>query len=165
MSQAVTHIWESWWLESMYTLQGKPDQHASHAQSAYGPRPYVSHAVNAYNLSHSRQQSWAGPLLPRKKGSWPNPQHDGWSICRSVPSFSPKTTIETVGEKPTLCWWPTTRLFGPISLACDRYVQYLLAGANPSVLNQHRRGLQPWTWRLSTSHCPTFPTDGPPLST
>jgi hypothetical protein len=28
----------------------------------------------------------------------------------------------------------------PISLACDRYVQYLLAGANPSVLNQHRWG-------------------------
>jgi hypothetical protein len=27
------------------------------------------------------------------------------------------------------------QLTGPITLACDRYVQYLLAGANPSVLN------------------------------
>jgi hypothetical protein len=33
------------------------------------------------------------------------------------------------------------QLTGPISLACDRYVQYLLTGTNPSVLNRHRRGL------------------------
>jgi hypothetical protein len=32
------------------------------------------------------------------------------------------------------------QLTGPISPAYDRYVQYLLTGANPSVLNQHRRG-------------------------
>jgi hypothetical protein len=30
----------------------------------------------------------------------------------------------------------------PISSAYDRYIQYLLTGINPSVLNQHRRGLQ-----------------------
>jgi hypothetical protein len=35
------------------------------------------------------------------------------------------------------------QLTGPITSACDRYVQYLLAGANLSVLNQHKRGLQP----------------------
>jgi hypothetical protein len=35
------------------------------------------------------------------------------------------------------------QLTGPITLACDRYVQYFLAVANPSVLNRHRRGLQP----------------------
>jgi hypothetical protein len=35
------------------------------------------------------------------------------------------------------------QLIRPIIPACDRYVQYLLAGANPSVLNQYRRGLQP----------------------
>jgi hypothetical protein len=32
------------------------------------------------------------------------------------------------------------QLTGPITIVCDRYVQYLLAGANPSVLNRHRRG-------------------------
>jgi hypothetical protein len=42
----------------------------------------------------------------------------------------------------------------------NRYVQCLLTGANPSVLNQHRRGLQPCRCRLSTSHSPTFPTSG-----
>jgi hypothetical protein len=36
----------------------------------------------------------------------------------------------------------------------------ILARANPSVLNRHKRGLQPWRCRLSTSHSPTFPTDG-----
>jgi hypothetical protein len=35
------------------------------------------------------------------------------------------------------------QLTGPILLACDRYVQYLLTGANPLVLNRHRRGIQP----------------------
>jgi hypothetical protein len=35
------------------------------------------------------------------------------------------------------------QLTGPITPACDQYVQYLLMGPNPSVLNQHRRGLQP----------------------
>jgi hypothetical protein len=50
-----------------------------------------------------------------------------------------------------------TRLTGPISPACDLYVQYLLIGANPSVLNWHRRGLQHWRCRLATYHSPTFP--------
>jgi hypothetical protein len=53
-----------------------------------------------------------------------------------------------------------TRLTGHISLVCDMYVQYLLVGANPSVLNWHRQRLQPWRHRLSTYHSPTFPTNG-----
>jgi hypothetical protein len=35
------------------------------------------------------------------------------------------------------------QLTGPITLAYNRYVQYLLVGANPSVLNRHRWRLQP----------------------
>jgi hypothetical protein len=45
------------------------------------------------------------------------------------------------GKKLSFCWHPTTRLTTLISLACDRYIQYLLVGANPLVLNWHRRGL------------------------
>jgi hypothetical protein len=45
------------------------------------------------------------------------------------------------GKKTTFCWQPATRLTRPISSACYRYIQYLLAEANPSVLNWHRRGL------------------------
>jgi hypothetical protein len=32
------------------------------------------------------------------------------------------------------------QLIGPITPACDRYVQYLLTGANPLVLNRHKGG-------------------------
>jgi hypothetical protein len=49
------------------------------------------------------------------------------------------------------------RLTSSISPACDRYVQYLIAGANPSVLNWHRRGLQPWRCRLATYPLPDLP--------
>jgi hypothetical protein len=61
------------------------------------------------------------------------------------------------GRKPGSCRWPTTKLIGPISPACDRYVQYLLAGANPSVLNRHMWGLQSLRCWLATYHSPIFP--------
>jgi hypothetical protein len=37
---------------------------------------------------------------PEKKGSRHNPQHDGWPIHGSVPSFSPELAIKAVGVKP-----------------------------------------------------------------
>jgi hypothetical protein len=95
------------------------------------------------NLSRSRQRNWAETLLPRKNGSRHKPQHTDWPIRGFVPSFSLETAIEVVGAKPIICWRPATRLIGPISPACDRYLQYLLVGCNPSVLNRHRRDLQP----------------------
>jgi hypothetical protein len=57
------------------------------------------------------------------------------------------------------------QLTGPTTPACNQYIQYLLTGANPSVLNRHRRRLQPWRCWLSTHYSLTFPTDDPPLST
>jgi hypothetical protein len=33
------------------------------------------------------------------------------------------------------------QLTGPTTPACNQYIQYLLTGANPSVLNRHRRRL------------------------
>jgi hypothetical protein len=50
------------------------------------------------------------------------------------------------------------QLTGLISPACDRYVQYLLTEANPSVINQHRWGLQPWRCQLATYYSLTFPS-------
>jgi hypothetical protein len=44
------------------------------------------------------------------------------------------------GRKPSSCRWPTIRFTGPISPACNRYLQYLIMEPNPSVLNRHRRG-------------------------
>jgi hypothetical protein len=67
-------------------------------------------------------------------------------------NFSSNITIKAVHLSQTYVDEQATRLTGPISLACDQYVQYLLTGVNPSVLNQHRWGLQPWKCRLATSH-------------
>jgi hypothetical protein len=40
---------------------------------------------------------WTHPIAPEKKGSWHNPQHTGWPIHGSVPSFSPEPTNEAGG--------------------------------------------------------------------
>jgi hypothetical protein len=62
-------------------------------------------------------------------------------------------------EKTSFYWQPATRLTMFISPACDQYVQHLLTGVNSSVLNWHRRGLQPWRHWLFTYHSSAFPTD------
>jgi hypothetical protein len=67
------------------------------------------------------------------------------------------------GENPSFCWQLASRLIAPISPTCDRYVQYLFAGTNPSVLNRHRWGLQPWRCQLATHHSPTFPISDLPF--
>jgi hypothetical protein len=56
------------------------------------------------------------------------------------------------------------QLTGPISPAYNQYVQYLLAGANPSVSNRHRRRLQPWRYRLATYPLLDLPNQLSPLS-
>jgi hypothetical protein len=68
------------------------------------------------------------------------------------------------GHKPSSWWWPTTRFTGPITPACDWYVQYLLMGANRTILNRHRRGLQPWRCRIATYPLPDLPNWLSPLS-
>jgi hypothetical protein len=77
-----------------------------------------------------------------------------WLIHGPVPSFSPEPANEVVGAKPSIYRRPATSLISPV---CDLYVQYLLAGANPSVLNRHRRMLQPWRCQLSMYHSANFP--------
>jgi hypothetical protein len=92
-------------------------------------------------------------LPARLSGSWDLPQflfqHSHWSSVL----------------KPSTCWWQATRLTRHISLACDRYVQYLLTGTNPSVLNRHRLGLPHRNIGIATALSPLFPSKyspGPP---
>jgi hypothetical protein len=149
----------------MYTLQGKPDQHATHNSRSVrvwsqiirisrGQRIATFHEiVNRFIQIHN-------PLRRRD----PNTIHSSmvvWSVGPYPPSLTQQPMRQW--EKTILCGQPATRLTGPITLTCDRYVQYLLAGANLSVLNRHRRGLQPWMCRLFTYHSPTFPTNGLPF--
>jgi hypothetical protein len=98
-------------------------------------------------------------LLPRKKALDTTPSPTEWSTD-GPHSFSPNTTIEAVMKVKYLLVNKLYRFTRRITPACDRYVQYLLVGANPSVLNRHGRRLQSWRCRLSTYHSLTFPTDG-----
>jgi hypothetical protein len=90
---------------------------------------------------HWLPQSWNKPLHLAEvlvtKGR--QTQLSSWVASFLLPCDNPG-----VGERsfsPMVTQLP--QLTGHISSACDRYVQYLLVEGNPSVLNRHRRGLQP----------------------
>jgi hypothetical protein len=120
---------------------------------------YASYGQSLYVATfHEPSIELSRTTAPEKRGFRHNSQHVGWPIHGSVPSFSPEPTNEAVGAKASIYRRHATRLTGDISPAYDRYFQYLLVGANTSVLNRHRRGLQPWRCRLSTYHSSTFPT-------
>jgi hypothetical protein len=157
----VTHIQESRWFKLMYTLQGKkPDQHVTYASHASPRTPGVRFL---WAVPVRGNLSWVIDRVEqahcsREEGLSTQSTARCWPIRGSVPSFSPEPANEAVGAKPSIYQQPATRLTRPISPVCDRYVQYLLVGANRTVLNRHRRGLQPWRCRLSMYHSPTFPT-------
>jgi hypothetical protein len=138
----------------MYTLQGKPNQHATHfprsvciwlttIRISRGPHIATFHAV-IYRFEQIHCTREEG-LLTQSTASLPQTAKEQWGKVNS-------------------CGQLTTRLTGPISPACDRYVQYLLAGANRTVLNRHRRGLQPSRCRLATYPLPDLPNQLSPLS-
>jgi hypothetical protein len=85
------------------------------------------------------QQSWTDSPLLRKSAPNSTSQPD-WVAHKTCLSFSPNTTIEAVRLSQTYIDEQATSITGPISPACDQYVQYLLTGTNTSVLNRHRRG-------------------------
>jgi hypothetical protein len=160
--QAVTHIRESRRFESMYTLQGKTwsTWHVRFPrQSTYATRMLPADGPNTWQHFTLTQQSWIDSLLSRKSASDSTSQ-PSWVARGTRLSFSPNTTIEAVRLSQTSVYEKATRLTGPISSACDQYIQYLLTGANPSVLNRHRQGLQPCRCQLATYHSPTFLTNG-----
>jgi hypothetical protein len=95
--QAVTHIWESRWFKSMYTLQEKtrPTWHVRFPrQSTYARRTLPVGGPRTWQSFVRRQQIWTYPTAPEKKGSRHNSQHVGWPICGSIPSFSPEPANE-----------------------------------------------------------------------
>jgi hypothetical protein len=86
--QTVTHIRESRRFKSMYTLQGKPDQHVTcipHSIRVWSQTIHISRSQYIVTF----QQSWTESLLLRKKEFPTTSQHVGWSICGSPSSFSP----------------------------------------------------------------------------
>jgi hypothetical protein len=77
-----------------------------------------------------------------------------WSMG-PAPVYLPTQPLKQ-SLKPSTCRQQTTRLTGPISPACDRYVHYFLTCTNPSVLNWHRRGLPHRKPQNSHSTLPTL---------
>jgi hypothetical protein len=72
-SQAVTHIRESWWFESMYTLQGKTwyTRHVHFPrQSMYATRTLPTGSPRTWQPLTLTQQSWTDTTAPKKKCSW-----------------------------------------------------------------------------------------------
>jgi hypothetical protein len=108
--------------------------HICPAYAFYGWSPYVV-------TFHESLIELDKVTAPKKNGFRHNPQHVGWLIHGSVyPVSLPSQSIKQ-WRKSNICRQQTTRLIGPISPTCDQYIQYLLVGANPSVLNWHRWGL------------------------
>jgi hypothetical protein len=151
----------------MYTLQRKTwsTQHIRFPrQSTYATRTLPAGGPRIWQPFTLTQQSWADSLLPRK--SAPDSTFQlGWALHGTRLYFSPNTAIEAVRLSQTSIDEQATSLTGPRSPACDQYVQYLLIGANPSILNRHRWGATTLQMSACQHHSPTFSTNGPTLST
>jgi molybdopterin-guanine dinucleotide biosynthesis protein A len=81
-------------------------------------------------------------------------QPSSWVTSFLLPCDNPRVGERGFGKMVT----QLHQLTGPISPACDRYVQYLFTGANRMVLNRRRRGLNLGGASLPRTHFPTFPT-------
>jgi hypothetical protein len=102
---------------------------------------YVYYGRSSY-MATFRESSTGldGCTAPEKKCAWLHlPAR--LSGLRDPPQFLSQHSHWSSALKPNICRQQATRFIGPISPACNRYVQYLLTGTNPSVLNRHRWGL------------------------
>jgi hypothetical protein len=143
----------------MYTLQGKtrPIWHVRYPrQSTYARHTIPVGSSHMWQPFTKSSTAMDRATALKKKGSRHNPQRQ-LTDPQVHTQFVSRASHWSSGGKATLCRQLATRHTGLISPVCDRYVQYLLVGANPSVLNRHRRGLQPWRCQLSTYHSLTFP--------
>jgi hypothetical protein len=145
--------------------RGKPDQHATYASHS-SPRMSGVHFLRAVPVRDNLS------LAPMKLKQTLHPeevlatkdrlaQPSSWVASFLLPCDNPG--VGERGFSPMVT--QLHHLTGPISPACDWYVQYLLAGVNPLVLNRHRRGLQPWKCQLTTYPLPDLPNQLSSLST
>jgi hypothetical protein len=146
--------------------RGKPDQHGTYASHVSLRMPDVrfpravlicdnlSRVIDRFEQIH---YPWEGGLSTQSTTRW-------LIDLRVRTQFLSHNSQWRSGKKLSLCRWQSTRLTEPISPACNQYIQYLLTGVNPSVLNQHRWGLQLWRCRFSTFHSPTLLTNCLPFS-
>jgi hypothetical protein len=117
--------------------------HVCPAYTSYGQSSYVAtfhKSSTALNVSHC---SWEKGLPTQSTSHRLTGPHVRTQFFSQANQWSSSL-------KPSFCWWQAIRFTGLISPVCDQYVQYFLTGANPSVLNRHRLGLQPYRCRFAT---------------
>jgi hypothetical protein len=129
--QEVTNIRESRWFKSMYTLQGKSDQHATCFPCSVHVWPLIiriSHGphiatfrtiVNSDEQSHCSGEKGLPAQSTARQLTYP------WVHTQ----FLSQASHWSSEGKASICWQQTSRLTGPITPAYDRYIQYLLVGA------------------------------------
>jgi hypothetical protein len=129
--------------------------HARPMYASYGQSPYVT---TFHWLPRSRNK----PLHLKEVLATQDRlvQSSSWVTSFLLPCGSPRVGERGFDPLVTQLY----QLTGLISLACDRYVQYLLAGANSSVLNRHRWGLPPCRCWLATYPLPDLSNQLSPLS-
>jgi hypothetical protein len=129
----------------MYTMQGKPDQHVTRIPRSVHVWSQTIRISRCQHIATFRAVVNISEQIhcPREEGLPTQP------TARRLIGPLVRTQLLShnsqwgSGKKSSFCWQLATRLTRLISSACDRYVQYLLMGANQSVLNQHGRRLQP----------------------
>jgi hypothetical protein len=107
--------------------------HAFHAQSRGSHIATFHTAVNIFEHIHCTREKG---LLTQSTARRPS---DSWVRTQLLSHNSQRA----VGKSQAPVDNRLLGLSGLYHRACDRYVQYLLAGANRTVLNRHMRGLQP----------------------
>jgi hypothetical protein len=150
----------------VHPARGKPDIHDTYAFCASPHTPHILFLWEVHvhgNLSLAINSIGRTLLLLRKRAPDTIPSMPANRSIGPPPSSSPKTIIEAVIKAKHML---TTCYIGLLGSQHQHgsVRSILVHGVNPSVLNRHRRGLQPWRCRLTTSHSPMFPIDDPPLS-
>jgi hypothetical protein len=126
----------------MYTLQGKT-RSTRHMLSMLDSRMVPNHTSPVIRVGNLSLIPTRTEQAPRPGGNLGDRRQTGPTVVLVTSFPLPHDTLG-VGERGF--GQVVTQLhqfIGPITPACDRYVQYLLVGANLLVLNRYRWGLQP----------------------
>jgi hypothetical protein len=160
--QAVTHIWESRWFKSMYTIHGKiwPTHHVRFPrQSTYARRTLPADSSRTWQPFTLSQQGWIDSLLLRKSAPDSTSQ-PGWVVRGTHLSFSPNTAIEVVHLSQTSV--DNTLLGLP-----GRYHRHAIGTFNtcsrvpiPRSLTEIGGGYHIENLKIATTLSPHFPSEG-----
>jgi hypothetical protein len=145
----VHHVGETWYTWHIRFLR----------RSTYATHMLFVGSLRMWQPFTLTQQSWMRPTIPEKKAPDTIPSTPTYRSAGPPLNFSPLIAIEVVMKIKHLLTNKLHPFTRHISLECDQYVQYLLMGANPSVLIRHSQGLPPWISWLATSLTPPLPTD------